>query len=150
MNIFMIIAQELGVGAGQVEAAVKLLDEGSTVPFIARYRKEKTGALNDEVLRSLSTRLEYLRSLQERKEKVIAAEVVGDSLIVNLVDESRYMQSHVPYTIKVVATDEAGATAIAKTLIFITDPNKVFSAEALRAGVLLRRGKKNYYRVVLK
>ena len=59
------------------------------------------------------------------KEKVIAAEVVGDSLIVNLVDESRYMQSHVPYTIKVVATDEGGATAIAKTLIFITDPNKV-------------------------
>ena len=59
------------------------------------------------------------------KENVIAAEVVGDSLIVNLVDEARYMQSHVPYTIKVVATDEAGATAIAKTLIFITDPNKV-------------------------
>ena len=59
------------------------------------------------------------------KEKVIAAEIVGDSLIVNLVDESRYMQSHVPYTIKIVATDEGGATAIAKTLIFITDPNKV-------------------------
>ena len=73
MNIFMIIAQELGVGAGQVEAAVKLLDEGSTVPFIARYRKEVTGSLNDEQLRTLSERLQYLRSLQDRRETVLAS-----------------------------------------------------------------------------
>jgi len=59
------------------------------------------------------------------KENVLDAEVVDDSLIVKLVDESRYMQNHVPYTIKLVATDEGGATAIAKTLVFITDPEHV-------------------------
>ena len=73
MNIYMIIAQELGVGSGQVEAAVKLLDEGCTVPFIARYRKEATGSLNDEQLRTLSDRLQYLRSLEDRRQTVLAA-----------------------------------------------------------------------------
>ena len=54
------LAQELGIKTGQAEAAVKLIDEGNTIPFIARYRKEATGALNDEVLRNLYERLNYL------------------------------------------------------------------------------------------
>ncbi len=71
MNINVVIAKELGVRTEQVEAAVKLLDEGCTVPFIARYRKEVTGKLDDEQLRTLSERLEYLRNLEEKKEQVL-------------------------------------------------------------------------------
>ncbi len=71
MNIEKIIAQELGIQVRQVEACVSLIDEGCTIPFIARYRKERTGALNDEVLRKLSERLSYLRNLEERKASVI-------------------------------------------------------------------------------
>ncbi|MBQ0027775.1 MAG: RNA-binding transcriptional accessory protein, partial [Lachnospiraceae bacterium] len=71
MDIIGKITEELGVRKGQVEAAVKLIDEGNTIPFIARYRKEATGALNDEQLRTLGERLEYLRSLEERKEAVL-------------------------------------------------------------------------------
>ena len=71
MDICGLIAKELEVRREQVEAAVKLLDEGSTVPFIARYRKEVTGSLNDEQLRTLSTRLEYLRALDERRETIL-------------------------------------------------------------------------------
>ena len=73
MDIAKVIAQELGIRAGQVEATVKLIDEGCTIPFIARYRKEVTGSLNDEVLRDLYERLKYLRNLEERKETVIAS-----------------------------------------------------------------------------
>ena len=65
MDIMKKIAAELGVRANQVEAAVKLIDEGCTIPFIARYRKEATGALNDEQLRDLYDRLVYLRNLEE-------------------------------------------------------------------------------------
>lgn len=73
MDIAKVIAQELGIRAGQVEATVKLIDEGCTIPFIARYRKEVTGSLNDEVLRDLYERLNYLRNLEERKDTVIAS-----------------------------------------------------------------------------
>ena len=73
MNIVKIISDELGVRQSQTEAAVKLIDEGNTIPFIARYRKEATGALNDEQLRHLDERLRYLRSLEERKVAVIAS-----------------------------------------------------------------------------
>ncbi len=73
MNIEQIIAKELDVKSWQVEAAVKLIDEGCTIPFIARYRKEVTGTLNDEQLRTLGERLTYLRNLEERKEAVIAS-----------------------------------------------------------------------------
>ncbi|MBR5951873.1 MAG: hypothetical protein IKZ85_01195, partial [Pseudobutyrivibrio sp.] len=65
MDITKQIATELQVRPVQVEAAVKLLDEGNTVPFISRYRKEATGGLNDEQLRALSERLTYLRNLEE-------------------------------------------------------------------------------------
>ena len=73
MDIIKMIAEEIEVKEGQVQAAVDLLDEGCTVPFIARYRKEKTGALNDEQLRKLSERLTYLRNLEEKKQTVIAS-----------------------------------------------------------------------------
>ena len=80
MDIAKIIAQELGIKVSQVEATIKLLDEGSTVPFIARYRKEVTGSLNDEVLRQLYDRLSYLRNLEERKESVLASIEEQDKL----------------------------------------------------------------------
>ena len=73
MNINEIIAEELQVKVWQVEAAVKLIDEGNTIPFIARYRKPVTGELNDEQLRDLDERLKYLRNLEEKKETVIAS-----------------------------------------------------------------------------
>ena len=65
------IAEELNVKYTQVENAVKLIDEGNTIPFIARYRKEATGGLSDEILRDLGLRLTYLRNLEVRKEEVI-------------------------------------------------------------------------------
>ena len=71
MDIISRLAEELNIRKGQAEAAVTLLDEGNTVPFIARYRKDVTDSLNDEQLRTLSERLEYLRSLEQRKEQVI-------------------------------------------------------------------------------
>jgi len=73
MEIAKVIAQELGIKVSQVEATVKLIDEGCTIPFIARYRKEVTGSLNDEILRDLYERLNYLRNLEERKETVLAS-----------------------------------------------------------------------------
>ncbi len=73
MDILALLTSELGVGRGQVEAAVKLIDEGNTIPFIARYRKEATGSLNDEVLRNLDERLKYLRGLEERKAQVLSS-----------------------------------------------------------------------------
>ena len=73
MDIIKKLAEELNIGRHQAEAAVKLIDEGNTIPFIARYRKEATGSLNDEVLRNLDERLKYLRNLEDRKEQVISA-----------------------------------------------------------------------------
>lgn len=71
MNIFEKIAKELNIKVEQVENTVKLIDEGNTIPFIARYRKEVTGNLDDEILRNLEQKLQYLRNLEERKEDVI-------------------------------------------------------------------------------
>ena len=64
------IAEELQIKETQVESAIKLIDEGNTIPFIARYRKEVTGGLSDEILRNLGERLSYLRNLETRKEEV--------------------------------------------------------------------------------
>ena len=72
MNITKQISDELNIKSWQTEAVIRLIDEGNTIPFIARYRKEATGALNDEVLRSFDERLKYLRSLQDRKETILA------------------------------------------------------------------------------
>ena len=73
MDIIQKLTEELQVKRGQVEAAVKLIDEGNTIPFISRYRKEATGALNDEQLRNLDERLTYLRNLEEKKAQVISS-----------------------------------------------------------------------------
>ena len=73
MDIVLKIKEELNVEKWQVEAAVKLIDEGNTIPFISRYRKEVTGSLNDEQLRNLDERLKYLRNLEERKAAVISS-----------------------------------------------------------------------------
>jgi len=73
MDIILKLKEELKVEKWQVEAAVALIDEGNTIPFIARYRKEKTGSLNDEVLRTLHERLTYLRNLEEKKEQVLGS-----------------------------------------------------------------------------
>ena len=73
MDIALELTEELGVKKSQVEAAVRLIDEGNTIPFIARYRKEATGGLNDEVLRNLGERLVYLRNLEDKKSSVLAA-----------------------------------------------------------------------------
>ena len=73
MDILQIITQEIGVEKWQVEAAVKLIDEGNTIPFISRYRKEATGTLNDEQLRNLNERLTYLRNLEDKKKQVLSS-----------------------------------------------------------------------------
>lgn len=73
MDIIKALQEELQIGYKQAEAAVQLIDEGNTIPFIARYRKEATGSLDDEVLRNLDERLKYLRNLEEKKEQVLAS-----------------------------------------------------------------------------
>ena len=73
MDIIKKLTEELEVKLWQTEAAVKLIDEGNTIPFISRYRKEVTGSLNDEQLRKLFERLTYLRNLEEKKEQVISS-----------------------------------------------------------------------------
>lgn len=73
MDIIKKLAGELQIRESQAEAAVKLIDEGNTIPFISRYRKEATGSLNDEVLRNLEERLKYLRNLEERKTAVLSS-----------------------------------------------------------------------------
>ena len=73
MDIVRILAEEQKIRTTQVEAVIKLIDEGNTIPFIARYRKEAHGGLNDEILRNLDERLRYLRGLEERKAAVLAS-----------------------------------------------------------------------------
>ena len=73
MEINQVLAKEWNIKESQVAAAVALMDDGNTIPFIARYRKEATGGLDDQVLRTLSDRLTYLRNLAKRKEEVAAA-----------------------------------------------------------------------------
>ena len=73
MDINQKLTEELDVNRWQIDAAVTLIDEGNTIPFISRYRKEATGSLNDEQLRKLHERLLYLRNLEEKKEQVISS-----------------------------------------------------------------------------
>ena len=87
MDILATLQQELGIKYYQVEAAVKLIDEGNTIPFIARYRKEATGSLSDEVLRNLYERLNYLRNLEEKKAQVIATIKEQEKLTKELEDK---------------------------------------------------------------
>ena len=72
IDIEAVLAEELGLGVEQVRKTVALIDEGNTIPFIARYRKEVTGSLDDTVLRDLFDRLNYLRSIEKRREEVKA------------------------------------------------------------------------------
>ena len=73
MDLIAQLSRELHLRAPQVEAAVGLIDAGNTIPFIARYRKEATGSMDDQVLRDLGDRLEYLRGLDKRKEEVTSS-----------------------------------------------------------------------------
>ncbi len=85
MNIIEILSQELNISLKQIESTVGLIDEGNTIPFIARYRKEVTGGLDDTTLRNLNDRLNYLRSLKERKEEVLRLIEEGGNLTEDIV-----------------------------------------------------------------
>lgn len=89
MNIIEVLAKEFGLKQSQVEQTVNLIDEGNTIPFIARYRKEATGGMSDVVLRDLDERLTYLRNLEERKEEVIRLIEEQDKLTDELAEEIR-------------------------------------------------------------
>ena len=93
MDIIKKLAEELKIGRHQAEAAVKLIDEGNTIPFIARYRKEATGSLDDEVLRNLDERLKYLRNLEDRKNQVIASIAEQEKLTPELERSIRQAQT---------------------------------------------------------
>ena len=80
MDIVDIITRELGIKKTQTEAVIKLIDEGNTIPFIARYRKEATGAMHDDVLRTFDERLKYLRNLEDRKNTILASIEEQESL----------------------------------------------------------------------
>lgn len=93
MDINQKIAEELSLRKAQVDSAVELLDDGKTIPFIARYRKEATGSLDDQVLRELDTRLQYLRKLEARKEEIIAAIEAQGKLTEELIDKIENAES---------------------------------------------------------
>ncbi|MDQ1730899.1 MAG: protein Tex, partial [Pseudonocardiales bacterium] len=128
------IAEELGVRAAQVVAAVGLLDGGATVPFIARYRKEVTGTLDDAQLRSLEERLRYLRELAERRaavlESVAAQGKLDDALRARIMaadSKARLEDIYLPYKpkrrTKAQIAREAGLEPLAETLL--SDPSSV-------------------------
>ncbi|MFC6598591.1 Tex family protein [Kitasatospora paranensis] len=137
------IAEELGVREGQVKAAVDLLDGGSTVPFIARYRKEATGALDDAQLRTLEERLRYLRELEERRSAVLesieAQGKLDDTLRAQILaadSKARLEDIYLPYKpkrrTKAQIAREAGLEPLADTLL--ADPGQ--DPVALAAGHL--------------
>jgi uncharacterized protein len=137
------IAQELGARAAQVEAAVKLLDEGATVPFVARYRKEVTGGLDDVQLRHLEERLGYLRELEERREAVLKSIESQDKLSPQLkadilaaetktVLEDLYLPFKPKRRTKAQIAREAGIAPLAEALL--ADPSR--DPEALAADYL--------------
>ena len=127
------IAQELSVHAHQVDAAIKLLDEGATVPFIARYRKEATGALDDTQMRTLDERLRYLRELEERRRTILgsiaeqgklSAELERD--ILDADTKNRLEDLYLPYKpkrrSKALIAREAGLEPLADALL--ADPSR--------------------------
>ena len=127
MNPASIIASELGTRTQQVDAAIALLDEGSTVPFIARYRKEATGGLDDIQLRELNTRLTYLRELEDRRNKIIDSVSeqgkLSDELktsFLNASSKTELEDLYLPYKprrrTKAQIAREAGLQALADTL----------------------------------
>jgi uncharacterized protein len=140
MDIIKKIAEELEVGNGQVEAAVKLIDEGCTIPFIARYRKEATGALNDEQLRVLGSRLTTLRNLEEKKEKIREAIETQGKLTPELAKQIEAAETSValddiyrPYrpkrTTRATIAAEKGLTGLAN-IIWAQKTDKTLEEEA--------------------
>ncbi len=140
MDIIKKISEELEVKTGQVQAAVELLDEGCTVPFIARYRKEKTGALNDEQLRKLYERLTYLRNLEEKKQTVITSIQEQEKMTPELMKEIEACETMValedlyrPYRPKrrtrATIAKEAGLEPLAQ-IIMAQETSKTIDEEA--------------------
>ena len=140
MDIIKKIAEELEVGSGQVEAAVKLIDEGCTIPFIARYRKEATGALNDEQLRVLGGRLATLRNLEEKKGKIREAIETQGKLTPELAKQIEAAETSValddiyrPYrpkrTTRATIAAEKGLTGLAN-IIWAQKTDKTLEEEA--------------------
>ena len=127
-RIIKTIAEELGVKEKQVEAAINLIDEGNTIPFIARYRKEVTGGLSDEILRTLGERLTYLRNLENRKEEIIKS-----------IEEQGKL------------TDEIlQATAMAKTLAEVEDIYRPFKQKKkTRATVAKAKGLEPLAKIII-
>jgi protein Tex len=126
------IAEELSVNAAQVDAAIKLLDEGATVPFIARYRKEATGALDDTQMRLLEERLNYLREMEDRRQTILTSIAEQDKLnpnleaaINNAETKNRLEDLYLPYKprrrSKALIAREAGLEPLADALL--GDPN---------------------------
>jgi protein Tex len=141
MNINQLIANELQVKVAQIEATVTLLDEGATVPFIARYRKEITGGLDDTQLRQLEERLVYLRELEERRQTILESiEKQGKldpelrKLILEADNKSRLEDLYLPYRpkrrTKAQIAKEAGLEPLALNLL--SDPNLNPEAEAIK------------------
>ena len=128
-KIIKTIAEELNIKEKQVEAAINLIDEGNTIPFIARYRKEVTGGLSDEILRDLGERLNYLRNLEQRKQEVI-----------NSIDEQGKL------------TDEiVKAVAIAKTLAEVEDIYRPYKQKKkTRATVAKAKGLEPLAQIIIK
>ena len=128
-KIIKIIAEELNIKEKQVEAAINLIDEGNTIPFIARYRKEVTGGLSDEILRDLGERLNYLRNLEQRKQEVVKS-----------IDEQGKLTDDILKSI-----------AIAKTLAEVEDIYRPFKQKKkTRATVAKAKGLEPLAQIILK
>ena len=136
------IADELGVRQRQVTAAVELLDGGATVPFIARYRKEATGSLDDSQLRALEERLGYLRELEERRAAILEALVAQGQLDENLrgqimsaESKARLEDIYLPYKpkrrTKAQIAKEAGLEPLADRLLARSDRESAGSGDRL-------------------
>ena len=159
MDIIATIAEELNIKKSQADAAIKLIDEGNTIPFIARYRKEATGALDDEVLRNLYERLNYLRNLEEKKQTVLSSIEEQGKLTEELKEQILAAQTQVavddlyrPYRPKrrtrATIAKEKGLEPLANTIIqqeltglvldeaakYIDEEKEVKSAEEALAG----------------
>ncbi len=127
-KIIKIIAEELNIKEKQVESAIKLIDEGNTIPFIARYRKEVTGGLSDEILRDLGERLNYLRNLEQRKQEVV-----------NSIDEQGKLTDEIVKSI-----------AIAKTLAEVEDIYRPYKQKKkTRATVAKSKGLEPLAQIIL-
>lgn len=93
MDILQKLTNEFSLKPWQVENTVKLIDDGNTIPFIARYRKEVTGSLDDQLLRNLSERLTYLRNMEEQKDKIISS-IEEQNLMTDKLENLLKMQQH--------------------------------------------------------